>query len=62
MGGPSKPPKLLKLPPAADPTKAMLAAMKYAETEKKIRESTGRKSTFQLSPQTFSPGNTVLGA
>ena len=48
-------------PPPADTTKAMLDAYRFAETNKKLSASSGRKSFF--SGQTFSPnGKTLMGA
>jgi len=51
----------LASPPPADTTKAMLDAYRFAETNKKLSASSGRKSFF--SGQTFSPnGKTLMGA
>lgn len=63
MGGPAaSPQKPTAAPPPADTTKAMLDAFRFAETEKKLRASSGRKSMFLQPNQTFSPnGKTLLG-
>ena len=62
MGAPTAPPKPKAAPAPVDATKAMLDAMSYAETQRKIRQSTGRKGTFLTSPQTFSPNSkSMLG-
>jgi len=57
MGTPTAP-RPVSAPPPADPTKAMLNAIAYAETEKKLRASSGRKSTFLTAP---SGSHTLLG-
>lgn len=60
MGGPANPPKPLAAPAPADTTKAMLDAFAFAETERKLKKSTGRASMF--TSQTFSPnGKTLMG-
>lgn len=38
-------------PQSADTTKAMMNALAYAETEKKIRASSGRKGSFMTTTQ-----------
>jgi len=58
MGSPSVP-SPLKPPPPADTTKAMLDAFQYADTQKKIRASTGWQSMFLN--QTPTAGKTLLG-
>ena len=56
MGAP-KIPDPIKPPAPADNTKAMLNALAYADTEKKLRASSGRKSTFL----SVGNSNTMLG-
>lgn len=59
MGAPSVP-NPIKPPAPADTTKAMINAMLYADTEKQLRASSGRKSTFLTDPGQVG-GKTLLG-
>jgi hypothetical protein len=61
MGG-SSPPKPGKPPPPVDETKAILNAIAYANTQKKLRSSQGRKSTFLTSTPTPSAASPSVGA
>jgi hypothetical protein len=56
MGAPSVP-KPIKPPTQTDPSRAILSGLAYADMEKKLRASTGRKSTFL----TQGSNNTLLG-
>lgn len=62
MGSP-KPPAPAKLPKPVDQTAVMLNALQFSETEKKLRASSGRKSTLLTTPQVFSanPKGSLLG-
>ncbi len=65
MGGPNIPTP--KAPAPADTTKAMIAALNFNETNKKLRRSQGRQSTFLTGGTTplmggqQRPMNTALG-
>ena len=67
MGGVFKSPKVptpLAPPPAVDQAKAILSGIQYAETQRKLRASTGRKSTFLTAGSTQTTpvgGNVLLG-
>ena len=61
MGYAPKAPEPIKPPAAADTTKAMLEGYRYAETQRKIRASSGRQSTFLSQPKMFAEGKSLLG-
>ena len=52
-----------KAPAPVDTTKAQIAALNYTETQRKMRQSQGRKSTFLTAGTNTQarPLNTMLG-
>lgn len=49
MGAPPRPPRPLKPPQAPDVTKAQINALAYAETERRLRRTSGRAGSFLTS-------------
>lgn len=59
MGAP-KVPKPTKPPPPPDETKAQLKALAFAETERRLRQGSGRRSTFLTGGGGNAPGGKPL--
>jgi len=55
MGAPSIP-RPLAAPKPADTTRAQLSALAFAETQRRLRQSQGRKSQFVTTGKASAPG------
>jgi len=60
MFNPARPPTPIAAPKPIDEGKAKLDAFRFADTERKLRSSTGRRSTFLTAPQVFTNPTTGM--